>query len=159
METVSIDRSDVRTATTDTVEPGSVTTSADLDAYARAVVKGDENVSKVESSADEVSVWYKEHGKFLGFIPVAIRTRATIHADGSVEIDRPWYDSLTTGGDDDAIKADIIATAGTIARAEGTGEFSSNMQARLVNAVRSVMKAHYEAGANASTSEDVEVGY
>ncbi|HEY9480904.1 MAG TPA: hypothetical protein VIR98_01555 [Candidatus Paceibacterota bacterium] len=159
LETVTVGRSDIQDNVGMVVEPGSVSTTADLDAYARAVVKDDENVSKVEASADKVSVWYKEHGEFLGFIPVAVRTRATIYADGTVEIDRPWYDVLTTGKNEDAIKADIEATAGTIVRASGSGEFSSNLQARLVNAVRSVMKAHYEAGVTASSLEDIEVGY
>jgi hypothetical protein len=158
-EGLVVTRADVAGEAPAPVEPASVVTSSDLDAYARAVIRSDDNISKVGASADEVSVWYKEHGKFLGLIPVAVTTRATIHADGTVSIDRPWYDFLTVSQNDDKIKADIEATAGTIARAEGQAEFSTNTQARLVNALRSVMKAHYMAGMSATSTEDVDVDY
>lgn len=150
-------RSDLNGAGTTVIEPTTVTTRVEFEAYARSVMAGDENVTKVSASGDEVSVWYRENGRFLGFIPVTVPTRATVHADGEVEVSRPWYNFLTTTIDEDDIEADISSTAGTIARAEAEAEFSAATQARLVNALRSVMRSHFEAAAAAEVDTDANV--
>lgn len=154
---IVIRRSDLDDSGVTVVEPTTVTTAGEFEAYARSVMASDENVTKVSASADEVSVWYKENGRFLGFIPVTVSTRATVHADGEVEVDRPWYNFLTTTGDEADIEADISTTAGTIARAEGEAEFSAATQARLVNALRSVMRSHFEATASADVDAESNV--
>ncbi len=154
-ETFVLKRSDLAGGNAATIEPSSVTSSTQFEAYARSIMTSDENLTKVETSADEVSVWYKENGEFLGFIPVTVSTRTTVEADGTVEVDRPWYNFLTRTSDSASLKADLESTAGTIARAEAAAELSSSAQARIVNAVRSVMKANFEATASTEASADV----
>jgi len=129
-----------------------------FDAYARATIESDENVSDIESDSDSVSLRYKDRARLLGFIPVTISAEAVVSADGSVEVSYPWYRFLTVY-DRGELEADIEASAGAIARAEGGATLSTEAKTRIVDAVRSVMRAHYEANleAGASSSQEVEV--
>lgn len=132
----------------------SVSTQADLKAYATSFISSDEDVTRVEADADEVSVWYKQPAKLLGFIPVRVSAQASVNADGTVDVDYPWYSFLTTY-DDAKLESDLDVAAGSIARAESTTDFSASVQARIIEAIHRVVKAHAEA--SAQTDAEVEV--
>ncbi|MBI5134257.1 MAG: hypothetical protein HZA81_02620 [Candidatus Taylorbacteria bacterium] len=137
----------------ETLDPMEVSATADFEAYARSVVASDDNVLKIESGPEKVSVWYREPAKFIGIVPVTVSTRATVYAGGEIEIDRPWWAALfVTGENTEDIETDLTATAGAIARTEASAALSSNAQARLVNALRAVLEARHEASVEASTS-------
>ena len=92
---------------------------------------------------------------------MTVSSRATVRADGTVELDRPWYNFLTTTSDKADVEADLQSTAGAIARSEGavgSATFSAAVQARLVNAIRSVMMTHFEATASTDAESNVDVG-
>jgi hypothetical protein len=150
-EVLTVGRGDVSENDVTVVSADVVTTSTSLSAYAKGVIKSDENVSKVEVQDDEVSLWYKQPAKFLGFIPTSLAARAIVRADGSVDVKYPWYSFLTAHGDADLV-SDLDLAAGTIARAESTTEFSASAKARLIDAMARVMKSHYEASTTTEVS-------
>jgi hypothetical protein len=153
-ESLVITRSDIDEDDTAVYDPADISTEAQLSAYARSIMSADDNIVKIEVDEDEVSIWYKEPGEFLGFIPVTVTTKATVSADGEIEIDRPWYRAFVTAEDETTLENSLSSTAGTIARSEGSTELSSNAQARLLNALRASMKMHYESTTRTSTSTD-----
>ncbi len=155
METFTITRSDITGDTSVTYNPSDVTSAANFQAYARSLVASDENVTKIESNADSVSVWYKEPAKFLGIVPIMITTEARVNVDGSVVIDHPWwYNIFVRDENADDLKASVNTTAGAIVRSENSTTFSSATQARLVNAIHASMKSHNEANVATGTSTD-----
>ncbi|HVU06693.1 MAG TPA: hypothetical protein VHE10_02825 [Candidatus Paceibacterota bacterium] len=154
IETFAVSRSDAKATTTEYIAPANVTSQADFETYSKALVMADENVAKISTGDDYVSVWYHEPAKVLGVIPVTATVKATVDAAGDVSVDYPWWYGLFVK-DDTAVdfKNDIDTTAGVIARGEASATLSSSAKARLVNAVRTTMKAHYDANVSASSSE------
>lgn len=157
-EALVITRGDVEGQAYEDVAASEVRTSADLDAYARAFVQGDENVSRVSAGADSVSLWYKDRARLLGFIPVTVSAEAKVTSDGTVEVSYPWYRFLTTYNGE-GLESDLDSAAGSIARAEGGSELSASAQARVLAAMRAVMSAHYESNieADADSTSSVEI--
>ncbi len=157
LDTFNLVRSDIKAEDATVQDPAEVTTSEDFSAYARAIMANDENITRIESDSNHVSVWYKEPAKFLGIIPVMVNTEARVAVDGSVQVNYPWWYSLFVRGDDDGtgLESELDTTAGTIARSEGSGSLSSSSQARLVNALRSGMKMYHDANISVGTSTDV----
>jgi hypothetical protein len=154
-DTIVFTRSDVKNNSGVVINPADVTTSAEFSTYAKSIIANDENVTKIESNSEEVSIWYKEPAKFLGIVPIMVNTQATVKADGTVDIDYPWwYGLFVTGGGNESLETNVNSTAGTIAKSEASAEFSSATQARLLNALRSTMKMHYEANVAVGTSTD-----
>jgi hypothetical protein len=92
--TLSLTRSDIKGDKVMSRNAADVTTSNDLSDYARSLLSNDENIVKVESDADSVSIWYKEPAKFLGIVPLMVTVQATVNADGTVKIDYPWWYDL-----------------------------------------------------------------
>ena len=159
-EVFRVTRSDVSDSGVVMSDPMNVTSSEDFAAYARSVLRIDENVSKIETSNDSVSVWYKEPAKFFGIVPIMVSTKATVMVDGTVVIEHPWwFKTFVTGGADAQMETDINSTAGSIARSEATTTLSSNTKARLVNALYSVMKTHYASSTDAAASTDASAEY
>lgn len=156
-EGIIVTRSDVSSSAT-VMNAISVSTSADLETYAAAFISNDENVTRIEADGKEVSVWYKQPAKLLGFIPVSVSAEGSVNADGSVDVSYPWYSFLATY-DDARLESNLDLAAGSIARAEASSEFSASVQARLIESIRMVMKAHAAASASADvdTSSQIEV--
>jgi hypothetical protein len=153
-DSMVITRGDISAADDALYDPADISTSVDLSAYARSIMRADANIVKIEAGANEVSIWYKEPAKFLGIIPVTLTTKATVSAEGEIEISRPWYRAFVTAEEESTLENSLDSTAGTIARTEGSATLSTNAQARLLNALRASMKMHYESTITTSTSTE-----
>ena len=149
-----ITRGDIEEGDEGAYDPADISTSAGFSAYARSIMSADENIVKIESDEDEVSIWYKEPAEFLGFIPVTVTTKATVTAEGEIEITRPWYRAFVSAEGESTLEGSLESTAGTIARSGASSELSTNVQARLLNALRAAMKMHYDSTIMTSTSTD-----
>ncbi|HEU5114926.1 MAG TPA: hypothetical protein VFT82_04140, partial [Candidatus Paceibacterota bacterium] len=89
--TFVITRQDVTATSTAYISPTNVTTEGDFSTYARALMMADENVTKIASNDNQVSVWYREPAKFLGLVPVTATVQATVDASGNVTVNYPWW--------------------------------------------------------------------
>ena len=139
------------------VSPASVRSDADLSSYVAAQVAGDENVSKIETSAENVSVTYKQRAWLFGLVPVTLDVSAIVRTDGSVDVRYPWYAFLmvTNESELEATIEDRIATSAFLAsnaEAQAEAGFTSQVQARLISEVRSVMAAELAADVAAEFS-------
>ncbi len=145
------------TVATTTTATSTEEDAAEFDSYVQITLEQDENLSGVSSDDDSVSVRYRDRARLFGFIPMTVSAEAVVNADGSVEVSYPWYRFLAAY-DSGSLKADIEASAGTIARADGGATLSTSTKTRIVDVVRSVMRSHYEANleAQASTSREAE---
>lgn len=112
-----------------------------------AEVQSDQNVSKVESDEEAVSVWYKMPARFLGFIPMNMTVRTTVGANGEVQVDRPWYRFLVTGSEavDDiepSVQSQVTMIVGDpAAAADSDGEYrlTESTRATLLWTVHGVL--------------------
>jgi hypothetical protein len=147
--------------------PAQVKTSADLSSYVSSTVKADENVQAVESASDKVSLTYKQHAKFLGFIPVTLNATADVDAAGNVTVRYPWYAifAVTDKADlEGKVQQSVNATLGVSGSAEGdangTASLSAEAQAQVVAAVRAAMEDAFTSTQDAagSASGTVEAG-
>ncbi|MBX4209549.1 hypothetical protein KW799_02580, partial [Candidatus Parcubacteria bacterium] len=147
-------RQDIAATTTGYIAPASVTSPNDFEAYARSLMMSDENIVKIASNDNQVSVWYREPARFLGVIPMTVTVQAMVDAGGNVTVNYPWwYGVFVKDEGTGQFQSDLNGTAGTIARGEATTTLSSAAKARLVNALQSVMKSKYQSTAATSSSE------
>ncbi len=150
----SITRRDLAASTTSYISASNVTTSEDFQAYSRGLMMADENISKIEASDGQVSIWYREPAKFLGVVPVTVSVHASVTADGTVTVAYPWWYELFVKDDTQTqFQTDLTNTAGTLARGEATTTLSSSAKARLVNALQSIMKTKYQSVEATSSAE------
>ena len=131
------------------VSSASVSTDADLSTYAKAVIKGDANVSGVDTSPNKVSVTYNQPAWFLGFIPMTVKVRADAMSDGSITVHYPWY-SFLTHTTSDSLKARLQSSVGVANNANAS--FNAHTEAVLVDSLRSAMKSNLDADTSASAS-------
>lgn len=158
---IVITRADIESqgTTNGTVSSGSVQTDTDLSAFIQGQMTADTNVQEVQASSDGVQVTYKVPGKFLGFIPVQIDTTATVHADGSVSIDYPWYGFLvsTTSDLQASVESRVHAAldaGGASADVSGNANVLATAQerAQLIEEIRVALQAEAVADATGSVS-------
>lgn len=147
--------------------PAQVRTSADLSGYVTTTVRSDENVQAVEAASNKVSLTYKQHARFLGFIPVTLNARAEVDAAGNVEVKYPWYSIFAVTDRatlESKVQNSVNATLGTKGSLSGDADASASLtveqQAKVVAAVRAVMRDAFDAAADASGSASgtVEAG-
>lgn len=126
---------------------------ADLSGFVASTINADENVARVETSADKVSVTYKQNAKLFGFIPVTLDATATVDAEGTMDVKYPWYAFLAVTNEAD-LEADLQSRVDSVfalgANAEASAELGASTQAHLINEIRAVMAAGLDADASAS---------
>jgi hypothetical protein len=163
---ILITRADVDTNAVEStsVSAANVKSDADLKGFVAAEIKGDKNVSQVETSAENVAVTYNQHAKLFGFIPVKVKATAVVDANGDVSVSYPWW-TVLAATDKAALEAELQAKvdaafsanqngADASASAEATAKLSSDAQARLVSEIRKVMETKFNASAAANASAD-----
>ncbi|MEK7641847.1 MAG: hypothetical protein AAB365_02525 [Patescibacteria group bacterium] len=134
-------------------------TSTDVDLA--ATVQSDENVTKVESDDESVSLWYKVPAKLFGFIPMGMTVRTTVGAAGEVKVSHPWYSFLVSSEDDDAeavIQTEVNATLGASGTTtDGDAKLTGAAKAAFVKAIHSGLKS--TVGAQASVDASAGASY
>lgn len=128
-----------------------VESDGDLQAYAETALRNDESLSDVSFTDDTVTVKYKEKGRFLALVPMTFTVSAKAHADGTLELDYPWYSFLTLDSQDEletdlriAVDNAIRAQAVGSVRAEGQAEnatLSASERAVIAAEMHTILKA------------------
>lgn len=187
-EVIMMTRADLSAGTSiQTRSAAEVSSNADLSGYIAAEMQNDENLAKVETSSNTVSVTYQEPARFLGFIPLSLKATATVDAQGDVSISYPWYSFLYAKADAD-LEAQLESRlssvfAGSASAAGGTqlagsagasgtdadlaadvgadmlasSEFSAETQARIIAEVRAAMEQSFEAEVAANAAANGSV--
>jgi hypothetical protein len=144
----------------DSPEISSVDTKVELESYARALIKNDENVRMVKMSSTEVSISHKARAKLLGFVPINAYVVSTIDSDGRLKIDYPWY-ALVAVIDKDQLEAELHVAAAAMVRQEATASTTSSLslgsQARLLEELRGAMNRQLEKSLSAEGEVEAEI--
>ena len=132
-----------------------VSSETDLATFETSMQKSDEHILIASDTNTDVSLSYKQQIKLFGFFPLMVDTTATVDASGKTKVTYPWYAFLAVTNAD-SLKSDIQASvAPTIhSDASAAGELSASAKAKVLLALRNVMKTHLETSAsvNANTS-------
>lgn len=72
-------------------EAEAVQTAAGLESYAATSIRDDERLESVHLEDGTLEMTYRMDARFLGFIPGSMDVRATVTADGTVDVRYPWY--------------------------------------------------------------------
>jgi len=137
-----------------------VTSSSDLDQYARSVAYSDPSVSAVSATDSTVAVTYARPARFLGIFPATLHETATVNAnaDGSssVSVKKPWWSALSSS---DAKSVDFQTSLQSRVDAIGAispnGTINATSKARLITAIEGAEHDTYGASASASASPSV----
>lgn len=76
-----------------------VQTNEDFDVYAATTLESNQEITAVDATESSVSVGFVESAQLFGFIPVSLKSRVVVHADGSVKVIRPWYSVFAVKND------------------------------------------------------------
>ena len=128
-----------------------VYTNADLKTYVATMLHNDKRIDNISVSEENVTVTYRERGRFLGIFGNDVIVRATADDNGNVTLHYPWYRFLTSINKDDALKADLEAnTKSAISAGDSSTMAWSHLKARLIDALRAGLMSHYEANVSGS---------
>lgn len=118
------------------------TASSTLETRANAIAEGDENVSAVVLSKEEVALSYRTPAKLLGIVTVDIPVTVSVDAAGAVEVSYPWYSFLfSTNRAALAIRAQAALENTFAARVESTSTLSAQEQLRLIDSLHTALKS------------------
>ena len=145
-----------RIATSIPSEGDNVFTEEDLDAYAEATMKEDASVETLTFTKEMVELRYRQKGKFLALVSVNFPVRVRAHADGTVEVDYPWYSFITVDNEERIateikIAVDTALKSRTVGRvvAEGKKEnpaFTAAESVDIAEEIQRVLRANVETG-------------
>jgi hypothetical protein len=132
------------------ISPASVQSNTDLSGYVAAQIASDENISEVETSPNSVSVTYMQRADLFGFIPMNVEATAIVRADGSIEVNYPWYAFMMLTNENELeaeLQAAVAGSSSIAASADAAADvgFSAATQSELIREVRSVMAASLSA--------------
>jgi hypothetical protein len=145
------------------MDSGSVTTNADLKAYAHSAIRADDQVEGMRFTGETVEVKYKEQGRFLALLPVTFTVEAVTHADGTVEVKYPWYSFLTVDNHD-KVETELKVAIDSVLRsrmvgsvqAEGSGahsSFTAAESAAVASQMQKVLNANLTSRTTTQTGE------
>ncbi|HEY1041103.1 MAG TPA: hypothetical protein VGE63_00035 [Candidatus Paceibacterota bacterium] len=154
------------TSSANVMSSAQVTTDADFESFTNTLEARDSNVANVDYTTNNdgdstVSVVYKQRGRFLGIIPVNVRTRTnvTTNADNTVEVKaRPaWWSFLVTGKDYSASELEAELQNNATIQANANMNASATSRARVVEAVVDQFETRSEAQADAHVETSTEI--
>ncbi|MDO8424163.1 MAG: hypothetical protein Q7S54_00950, partial [bacterium] len=133
------------------VAPKAVLTNVDLQAYAAGAVRSDTRIDEMNFTNETVEVKYEEEGRLLALIPVTFTVSVVAKADGTVEVEYPWYSVITVDkrdrievqakvAVDNALRARLVGSV----RAEGIEaepRFTADESAEVAAQIHAVLKA------------------
>ena len=136
------DVNDNGTVQASNISAGSVQTEQDLSGYIAARMRGDVNLSTVDTASDHVAVTYPEPAELFGFVPVTVETTATTDANGNVSVTQPWW-SFLAATDNANLQSSVQASVQGVlgASASSNTQLTVSQQAQLVAAIQSAMAA------------------
>jgi hypothetical protein len=128
-----------------------VQSEADLETYSETALRNDSRLDDISFTANTVEVKYREKGRFLALVPMTFTIRAVAHADGTVELEYPWYSFLTLDNKDEletdlkiAVDNAIHAQAVGSVRAAGQAEkatLTAAERAEIAEEMQAILKA------------------
>jgi len=127
-----------------------VSTSADLDAYARTLIHGDASIKNAYASSDEVSVTYARPVKLFGFIPAHLSEKAEVDVDAQTgamaTVSKSWWGFLASDANYDSFQTELSTQAASIPSAEVSGSLSASAKADILSRIE--LAAQASAGVN-----------
>lgn len=142
------------------VTSGMVNSESSLRAFASSTVSADKRVQSVRFTGNVVELSYSMPGKLFALWPLSYTVEARAHADGSVEVDMPWYRFAVKDGHaelEEELEAVLRETlsvdlGGNEAISSNAG-FSARGAAEVASRMHEVFSANAALGASASTDE------
>ncbi len=138
--------------------PMSVSSTEELDAYKASILKTEASIYSIdaESKTNAISVTWKNKGRFLGVIPVHVKSKTTVEASSQTAVaiatTLPWWSFFVTD-------VENLATV-TDASLKNSDEIKMNMKvdtsAQAKGHVIHAIVAHVSAIAQAQASTEVD---
>ena len=128
-----------------------IKTDADTQVYNKLVMSATPVVQSIDTSAEKVSVSYKQPGKILGLFDVQMDGQATVDASGNVSIQLPWYSFFVVKNTSDietSIKASLDSAKSTNRVHVSTGTLAPVDQAQIVHIVANSLAGNVSVDVN-----------
>lgn len=149
----------VNTAGLAVVSSTQVTSEEDLEIFSENIARRDSNVSDINVRSNdkeiEVVVAYKHRGKFLGFIPVRVRssTDVAVKADEKIEVESrlSWWSFLVANKDYNKSELESQIKNNANIKANAKVDATAAGKANIIEAIIAEINANAAASAEANT--------
>ncbi|MBX4206462.1 hypothetical protein KW784_01615 [Candidatus Parcubacteria bacterium] len=112
-----------------TLAPLTLMLALPLAGSAHAVIDLTPALAADDAGAESVAVTYRETGRLLALVPVTFTVRATAHADGTMELEYPWYSFLTVDKRD-KVEAELKVAVDAALRSLAVGSVKAGGEAK-----------------------------
>lgn len=126
-----------------------VATQEDLKTYSMEEIKADPNISSLSFTNNDVAIAYKDHGRFLGFIPVTLDVDVTVDQSGNITFTYPWYSFLVAKDETDLETRIRNEVSGVLTSSAGWTNYD---RAVLASRILAALRAHFMLEANATST-------
>lgn len=125
----------------DVKERVELTSGQDLENFARGVLIQDENIEQISLNFEKIKVDYKMPAKFLGIIPITLKTTVEATSGERVKVKFPWYSFLFSISNE--LKAPALEEA---LEEVSKVDFQSSIQeqARVFQTISNVLKTKHD---------------
>lgn len=152
---ITITASDVDATQVTISSTAEVDSEADLNSYARGVVKAHADIRDIVLSETEVAVSHKQKARLFGILPITVYARTQVTSDGTIETKFPWY--AFASAKKAAIESRVATAVHTslpnmTAEANASAKFSAQTQAEILEKTVAAMQAEAAADAAAKVS-------
>ena len=143
-----------------------VNSESDLEVFSANASIKESSVSRVDIDSDDnneetdVKVVYRHEGKFLGFIPVTIKSTTTVAAEAdnetTVRSKMAWWGFLVTGTNYSRADMESRVRNNTTVQANAKANASAQAKASVAEAVIAELEAYAQANASASSKTSID---
>jgi hypothetical protein len=153
---IVIKASDVDETQVSVSSAAEVDTSAELDSYARGVIKANADIRDISLTEEEVAVSHKQNARLFGILPITVYARAHVASDGSVEVKFPWYAfaSAKKAAIESRVEAAVRTSLPSVS-AEASAKLSAHTQAEVLAKTVAAMQAEMQADAEADAAAKI----
>ena len=153
---------ETNTRTETRIDHREVTTNGELKAYAQSSMRNDKGIEEMNFGSDTVEVRYRQQGRLLALIPIWFTVTARAHADGTVELDYPWYSFLTVDNQnqietelkvaiDSALRSRMVGSVSAEGETENP-QFTAGEAAEVAHQIQAVLRSSLRAQTESSST-------
>lgn len=124
------------------IKPEAISTSNDLKLFISSKIAKNSKIEAVDTTETQTEVDYTSQAKVLGFIPVHMKSKIVLDANGNVVVKMPWYRGLVSKKwklSGDTVKAQLDQ-AGLTAEQQVQLQLSLEARAKAIETISELLK-------------------
>lgn len=124
------------------IKPEAIASSDDLKLFISSKIAKNSKIETVDTTENSTEIDYKSDAKVLGFIPVHMKSKIMLDANGNVTVKMPWYKAFVSKKwklSGDTVKAELDQV-GLTAEQQAQLQLSLEARAKAIETISELLK-------------------